>query len=184
MIKQTLHREIESTNYTEYYSGNGTPILQLLQYPIISVTRVNEDQGSFFGQGSDANPVALDLVQGVDYSIMAGAKGIGSSGWLRRINRTWYRRPAYSPGKVALQPGMPSGNILVVYTAGISPVPPAIQMAVNSAVMRAVTAANLGGAAQTMSYEDASVSFFAPDDMVKVFGSIENSLSHYRQPVI
>ena len=132
LVKQTLRRDIESTQYTEYYSGDNSSVLLLNQYPIISVSRVCLDDNAYFGQESGAFPASGDLVQGTDYAIMSGTKGVGSSGMLRRINQVWYRYPTVAPGKVALQTSAPPGNILVTYTAGFSPVPFGIKFAVNA----------------------------------------------------
>ena len=67
--------------------------------------------------------------------------------------------------------------------AGFSPVPAGIQYAVNAAVIRAALMSPVGGAAQSMGYEDASVSMFSPKDLADMFGSIEKSLGAYKSIV-
>lgn len=180
VLLQELGRDISVTSYMEYHSGDNSQILLLQQRPIISVTRVNIDYSGEFGQGVNAFDPTQDLVAGTDYAIMAGTQGIGSSGMLKRINGSWPRRATYVIGKVAPQYGAPNGNILVVYSAGYSPIPAAIIYAVNALVLSKLVTAAIGGAAQSMSYEDASVSLFSPKDLAGLIGTVERTIGSFR----
>ena len=181
LVKQTIHRDIESKQYVDYLSGDNSTILMLPNYPVQSIISVVINDDGWFGQGPTAN--AQTLVQGTDYALMSGVKGVGSNGAIRRIGAVWRRRPSWAPGKVAMQPSAPNGNICVTYMAGFSPVPAGIQYAVNAAVIRAALMSPVGGAAQSMGYEDASVSMLSPKDLAGMFGSIEKSLGAYKSIV-
>lgn len=182
-----LQRDIQLKTYTEYHSGNNSAYLQLRQYPVRSVTRVSFDPGGFAGQAPGAFPSSGDLIQGVDFYLMPGQHGIGSSGVLRRINAFdgWYGRASRKSHLVGNQPPLESGNILVVYEAGFDPIPPAIQMSVNTLIWRQVLSAQRGGQiAQSNSYEDASEAYLSPEDLMKLIGTIEQTLGSYRSIVI
>lgn len=183
VIERSLHRNIALRTYNEILSGDNSSVLQLNNRPIVSVSRVCLDDGSYFGQSPSAWPSTSDLVAGTDYSIMSGRHGLGSIGQLLRIGNVWRSPQVWSPGKVAPQASPPRGNILVVYQAGLSPVPAGLAYAMNAAVLRAFTMANIGGAAQSMSYEDGAVTLFSPEDMAKVMGSVERTLGSYRAVV-
>jgi hypothetical protein len=58
---QICRRIFEDTVYTEYYDGNGTNILQVKNYPIISVTSIYDDEDRTYGASS--------LISSADYAI-------------------------------------------------------------------------------------------------------------------
>ena len=180
VVKQHLNRDLESTDYVEYYSGNGTPVLLLNQHPVTAVSLVCVDDLGYFGTAPGGFAPALNLVEGVDFALMSGANGPGSSGFLRRIGTTWHRPPARAFGVLSNLPGIPNGNIQVQYTAGFQVIPPAIAMAVNALILKQASQASLGGAASEMGYEDAHISFFSSTDAATLIGSIESTLAHYR----
>jgi hypothetical protein len=180
LVKQHLNRDLESTNYVEYYSGNGTPLLLLNQYPVTAVSLVCVDDQGYFGTAPGRFAPSLNLVEGVDFALMSGGNGPGSSGFLRRIGTTWHRPPARAFGVLSNLPGIPNGNIQVQYTAGFLVIPSAITMAVNALVLKQASQASLGGAASAMSYEDAHISFFSSYDAATLLGSIESTLAHFQ----
>ncbi len=180
LVKQHLNRDLESTNYIEYYSGNGTPLLLLNQYPVTAVSRVCLDDLGYFGSVPGGFAPSLNLVEGVDFALMSGTNGHGSSGFLRRIGSTWRRPPARALGVLSNLPGIPNGNIQVEYTAGFVVIPPAITMAVNALILKQASQASFGGAASQMGYEDAHISLFSPRDASALLGSVESILANYR----
>jgi hypothetical protein len=180
LVKQQLNRDLESTAYVEYYSGDGSPFLLLRQYPVTAVSLVCVDDAGYFGAAPDCFDSSLNLVDGVDYALMSGAGGQGSTGMLRRIGTTWHRLPSRACGVIQNLPGLPNGNIKVQYTAGFTVIPAAVTMAVNATVLKQLLMAAAGGAASQLGYEDASVSFLAPADAANLFGSIESTLANYR----
>ena len=179
-VKQLLNRDLESREYVEYYSGNGSSILMLNQYPVTAVSLVCVDESGKFGAGPHSFPPTSNLVQGVDYALMSGAKGNGSGGFLRRIGASWPRPSSRQQGVLGALPGIPNGNIKVQYAAGYLNIPPAIMMAVNALVLKQASMAALGGAASSMGYEDASISFFDAKEAGQMLGSIESILAMYR----
>lgn len=179
LVTQQLNRQLESQDYVEYYSGNGSPYLMLLQYPVTAVSLVSVNDSGDVGVATE-NDGSWNLVNGVDYALMPGARGLGSSGILRRLGTTWPRPSARSCGTLTVSPEIPAGNIKVQYTAGFAVIPPAITMAVNALVLKQAAQAAMGGAASQLSYEDAHVGFFSPADAAKTLGSIESTLALYR----
>lgn len=184
LVKQQLNRNLESQQYLEYYSGDGSPLLLLRQYPVTTVSLVCVDDAGWFGAGPDSFAPTRNLIEGVDYALMSGAIGLGSSGLLRRIGTVWSQPPARTFGVLGNLPGISRGNIQVQYTAGFPVIPPAITLAVNALVLKQASLAPLGGAAAQLGYEDAHVGFFAPADAAKVLGSIESILANYRSIAI
>lgn len=180
LLRQHLNRNLESTDYVEYYSGDGSPFLLLRQYPVTAVSLVCVDDAGYFGAAAGGFDSSLNLVNGIDYALMSGATGSGATGMLRRIGTTWHRLPSRAVGVIENLPGLPNGNICVHYTAGFSIIPSAINMAVNAAVLKQLSTAATGGAASQMSYEDASVAFFHPTDTATLFGTIEHVLANYK----
>lgn len=183
-IKTVCHRDFEVETLTEYYSGENDPYLILRQRPIISVTRVCIDSLGWFGQNPNGFPSGQDLVQGTDFSIMYGAKGLGSNGTLLRIQGSWPRPQAWKYGRVAPQPRPQTGNIMVVYQAGYSVIPAGLSGLINQAIARAINNAALGGPVAASAYEDASVSWFSPADLVEIFGSVERQIGAYKEFVV
>ncbi len=178
LVKQQLNRDIEAGDRVEYYSGDNKPFLLLRQYPVIEVTRVCVDSGGYFGDGTF--PAASDLEAGVGYALMDSLNGKGGNGILRRIGGTW-AAPSYRElGTVENLASVPIGNILVEYRAGYEVIPPAIQMAVNDLIIRKALMSPVGGAAQSMQYEDASVTMFSPTETTKIMGSLESTLGHFK----
>lgn len=180
LVKQQLNRDLESQDYLEYYSGDGSPFLLLSHYPVTAVSLVCVDDSGYFGEASGAFNAALNLVPGIDYALMSGATGRGSTGVLRRIGTTWPRLPARARGILANLPGIPNGNIKVEYTAGFVVIPPAITMAVNALILKQAAQAAMGGGASQMGYEDVHVGFISPTDAAKTLGCIESTLANYR----
>lgn len=180
VIKTRLNRDLESQEYTEFYSGNDSPFLLLRQYPVIVVTSVCVDDAGYFGAGPGGFNASQNLVDGLDYALMTGAGNYGSSGKLRRIGGTWPRTPARAVGVIQNLPGIPSGNIKVKYTAGFAVIPPAITMAVNAAVLKQLAMASVGGGVSQMGYEDANIAFLSPRDSAGLFASIESILASFR----
>lgn len=179
-VKQLLNRDLESQEYVEYCSGDGSPILMLNQYPVTQVSLVCIDGSGYFGGSPNSFPAALNLVEGVDYALISGAKGSGSGGFLRRVGANWPRPSARQAGVLGELRGVANGNIKVQYTAGYLVIPPAITMAVNALVLKQASMGSLGGAASSMGYEDARVSFFDPKESGQMLGSIESILANYR----
>ena len=145
------------------------------------------DAGGHFGQSPTPFPASMNLVEGVDFALKSGFAGYGSSGILTRINGVWYGNPTRYAGWLANQPAKPSGNIKVIYRAGYeaADIPPDLVMAINSAVIMAAFSGSVGGVnAQSMSYEDASVSYADPGTVAKAFGSIKNVLSNYTSKAV
>lgn len=132
-LKLELDRDIEQSNYVEYYNGNGTRYLVLKHYPVTAVTEVKLDFSGYFGHGT-LNPFDSTsvLVDGSDYVMQwdDNAGATSNSGILLRLNTVWSELTrAYTQGKVTQEVQPALGNIKVTYTAGYSPVPADLQWA-------------------------------------------------------
>lgn len=187
MIKGYLGREIEQATYTEYYSGTGSQALILNQTPVQSITSVNEDSGGYFGDGTDAFPVASLLVEGTDYVLRkddATNTEVSKSGILYRIGKAWPRPYSRLRGQLASAPGLGLGNIKVVYVAGWATVPADIQFAANKLVTSMLQSRSLQGPLESESIEDYSYTIMGAEDQSKMLDSVKGSLSRYKKVVI
>ena len=180
LVKQQTGRNLESASYTEYYSGDNSPFLMLRQYPVTAVSAVYYDDSAYFGTATGAFAASTLLTNGVDYCLVSGQNGTGSQGILRRIGTVWYGRPSREIGVVENLPPIPAGNIKVQYTAGYVALPAAITMGVNLLISQLMTQAAAGSGIQSMTYEDASVTYLSPDVAAKAWGSISSIFANYR----
>jgi hypothetical protein len=133
IIKKWCKRNLESANYTEYYSGSDRPELVLRQRPVTAVTAVYMDPTGFWGQGANAFPSSTLMTAGTHYALVLDDGGNQSTcGVLMRIGGTGPGFPGTYPdqwmgGKLAAyrlprwQRGQ--GNIKIQYTAGYTTVP-------------------------------------------------------------
>ena len=183
-IKQALRRDIEQATYTEFYSGDGTEVLALNQYPVSSITSIHEDPDGYFTESAFTSDDLLTA--DVDYALvrMSSTAG-GKSGLVRRIGALWPRPSIRTQQFLSAFPGAAAGNIRVVYVAGFATVPADLAMAANQLVIRAYNQRSNGGSGiQQESYEDASVSYFNPTDSASLLGTVESILRSYRRAVV
>ena len=183
-IKQWLRRDIEQATYTEFYSGDGTEVLALNQYPVTSITSVHENASGYFTE-SEFTADEL-LTAGEDYALMRLSSTVGSkAGFVRRIGGLWPQPSLRTQQFLSAFPGAAAGNIRVVYVAGYSSVPADLAAAANQLVVRAYNQRTGGGLGiQQQSYEDASESFFNPQDSLSMLGTVESILRPYRRVVV
>ena len=82
-IEKYCGRQLLSiADLTEYYTGSGERVLQLAQYPIISVTSVNDRRNHTTYTASDYDNT---LTEGVDFLVMSGP------GQLHYLDGGWYK---------------------------------------------------------------------------------------------
>ncbi len=62
-VKNYLNRELEASDYTEYYDGLSTDVLVLNQFPINSVSKIEY----YDGLDSNNDEVWNEYIQGTDY---------------------------------------------------------------------------------------------------------------------
>lgn len=129
-VKGFCKRQFEASDYTEFYSGPGTPDLVLHNRPVSAVASVWVDPQGFYGQRSGSFGPTTLLVPGVDFCLKIDAKDgtqNSNSGLLTRLGSSIvgdfmgffaeFRRgtlttrlpPVWARG---------IGNIKVQYTAG------------------------------------------------------------------
>lgn len=148
ILKAYLGRDIESTSYTQFYSGTNTKHLVLRQRPVTAVTNVWVDNNGNFGSGTGFDSTTL-LTAGTDYALQYDQDSTTSrSGILVRINTTWPEVFLnYTFGRLVRETGPALGNIKVQYTAGYTTIPMDLQYAVSMIVAymkrTAASAANL-----------------------------------------
>lgn len=187
MIKGYLHREIEETVYTEYYSGSGDQVLQLNQTPVQSITSVHEDRNGYYGEGEDAFPTSSALVAGTDFVLRkddATNTEVSRNGILYRIGKVWPRPYSRLRGQLVSAPGLGIGNIKVVYVAGWAAVPSDITFAANKLVTSMLQSRSLQGRIESENIEDYSYTLSSADDEAKMLDSVKGSLARYKKVVI
>ena len=133
VIKNYVHRDLESQTYTQIYSGTDQRHLVLRQTPVTAITSVYEDDDAYYGQGQapvfDSTTL---LTEGIDFVLDRDISTTYSkSGILWRIGYVWPKaRRHYYYRTLSHEPGPPFGNIKVTYVAGFSPIPDDIKYAV------------------------------------------------------
>lgn len=97
-------RLLKSRANTDYYDGNGGNVLSLNQYPVTTLTSLNDDTDRVFGSGTAIN-VSTDVILNTDAGIVT----------------LFNQATAFSVGTM---------NIKVVYTAGYTTAPETVKEAV------------------------------------------------------
>jgi hypothetical protein len=128
-------RTFEQTSYSEYYTGNNSPVLILNQYPVLAVGSVNVDLSTGnFGQTPGGFDSTTLLTAGTDYALQYDDSISARAGFLRRLGGTGNAWGSW-PGQLILPNGLPAegtltggrsgpswlsvpGSIWVQYTAG------------------------------------------------------------------
>lgn len=72
---------------TEYYDGDGTPLLVLGRKGVASVSAVYEDRRGFYGDNADGFDIETELDAGVGYALQV--RGPDRTGVLVRIDGIW-----------------------------------------------------------------------------------------------
>jgi gp6-like head-tail connector protein len=209
-IKEFVGRDLEQATYTEYYSGDGRPILQLRQRPVTNVTSIHVDNDAYYQQGVDPFPASTQLTPGTDYAIVHDMTLLDGNvasrrGHIERIKGVWplvshaHWNPAWIEqwgggwnGKLAHEPGFPrGGNIRIVYQAGYSAVnmPKDLELAVGLYVSLLRRTAEFGGGQpQSERLGNYQYSLFGPAPVGSAGGeqwaSVHKVLKRYREVVI
>ncbi len=127
LIENYCDRLFGADEFTEFYSGDGTPILALNQRPVIAIANLWMNDSAFWGQ---AGTYGTALTQGADYALQIDQRdGTSNSGLVLSINGAWDIPFNYAPGLIYPFLGPGNGNIKVQYTAGYVTIPQDIQLA-------------------------------------------------------
>jgi len=206
-IKQYTDREFEQATYTEFYSGDGLPILQLRQRPVTSITTIHVDSGAYYGQAAGAFDATTLLTPGTDYALVYDGAIAGSPvsrrGHVERIGRVWTMAtnsrgfyPSWyddRTGGLSHEPPFPrGGNIKVVYVAGFSTttMPKDVELAANLYVAMLRRTSKFGGdSPQSERLGEYQYSLFAAGgagggSAAAEIGTIRQLLSRYREVAI
>lgn len=171
-IQKWCGRTFGTFEYTEYYSGDGTPVLALRNRPVHVDLRVWVSEDGYWGQHAvrlrpgdlfpdqTSFPLDSELPLGAYALDIDEGVSVSNSGLLYRVNAVWPQLKArlwlnQSPD-LAADYRFPSGNIKVVYTAG--DLPEDVMLAANMTIA-AILQSNVHGAPiASESYEDYSYS--------------------------
>jgi hypothetical protein len=146
VVKKWTKRDLESSTYTEFHSGDNRADVILRQRPATATTNVWVDFSGFWGQNPAGFPASTLLTLGQDYALVMDGPGgtVSNSGLLRRVGATGLQ--GFMGGLVypsGLRQGTLSGwdrgvvwptgdgNIKVQYTAGYTTIPADLQEATN-----------------------------------------------------
>lgn len=135
VIKRYLDRDLESTAYEEFYTGQNRNYIVLRQTPVTALTSLYFDKNGYFGTNPNGSfATATQLTEGVDFVVdwkNSGVSKQSDTGVIWRINDVWphwYRD--VRPGSLSWVYQESRGNIKVAYTAGYTSIPQDIQLAV------------------------------------------------------
>jgi hypothetical protein len=175
-IEKWCGRSFGSYEYTDYYSGDGTPLLVLRQRPVVpDGLRVWVDDTGYWGQGDATEgpfPASSELSAG-EFALDLDDGGVSGSGLLYRVDAVWpmakVRLWVNQSPELAADRRYPTGNVKVVYTAG--ELPDDVALAANMTVAAILQANRTGSPIQSEGYEDYSrtlASFATASGLVSV----------------
>lgn len=175
-------RVLEKTTYTEYYSGRGTPVILLREYPVISVTSVHLDTGGYYGSVTDSFGAETLLVSGTDYALVKdGRAGSAETGRLLRIGNVWPVRYDVRPGLLSYATKPCPGCIKVVYLAGYNPIPLDVQLAIWQVCAQLRAGREYGRPYSAEHYEEYSYSLEAQAASAWKVGEPAQIIARYRR---
>ena len=154
-VARYLDRTIETGTFTEFYSGTGGETLRLKNYPITSITSVEErdDSGSY--TTLDSGEYRFNSASGLLFRIGARA-GIVRSSFEDDAPRA----------RVGIWPCWADGfdNYRVVYVGGFAAVPADLQMAIYTVIDEVVASRGRGTSVTSESIGSYSYTLGAVDD--------------------
>ncbi|MEO2090703.1 MAG: hypothetical protein ABGY75_14555 [Gemmataceae bacterium] len=188
VVEEYCGRQFGQSTYSEFYSGDNSPLLVLRQRPVLAITSVWVDGAGWWGQGAD--PFAADtLLDATGYAVEADQPdGSSRCGLLRRVDDVWPRPFQWEQGVLTGRaPGGvqgETGNIKVVYSAGYASVPSPVQLAVAIGVSRFLKTLKAGGLVAGETTPGYSYSLFTgnlkPDGISSLPPEALSLLSRYR----
>lgn len=187
-IKAYVKRDLESQEYTEYYSGTNSQVLVLRQRPVTEVETVHQDDAGFSGFGETPFPSDSLLTAGEDYVLdVDQGSATSKSGILYRINAFWPMADRYRhPNTLSATLGPKFGNIRVVYTAGYTTIPLDLQYAVCWTVVFMSRTIKLAGLIKEEKIGDYSYELFdiygTRREVAPEIATARQILSRYREP--
>lgn len=147
LIEEWCGRSFGPAEYTEFYSGDNTPILILNQRPVTAIVSIYEDEYGYWGQGPDPFNAETLLTEGEGYALEVDQPdGSSRCGMVMRLNGSWCRPSRVEAGNLSQWAPYGTGNIKVVYTAGYQRVPAGVELATQEAVAAILRSAKYGGA--------------------------------------
>lgn len=170
--------------FTEYYSGDGTRMLQLKQRPVQSVSSIYVDSSGYYGQGTDAFASSTLLTAGQDYALALSNATESESGVVYRLGDVWSGVNAAPVDQLRYQGETGLGNIKVTYFAGYAPIPYDLQAACEMMIARFWTTLSKGGALQSESLDYYSYTRLSPELEQKALDGVASMLAPYRQLVL
>lgn len=185
LVEEFCGRAFGTAEYTEFYSGDNTPVLVLRERPVTAIISLWEDEDGYWGQGPDPFDAGTLLVAGENYALERDqADGSSRSGIVYRINGVWSRPFRVAAGNLSASAPHGTGNIKVRYTAGYGAVPGTVQLATQMAVARIWRMGKFGGLVQSettpgYSYTLATNQLRA-DGMLALPPEVVSMLSRYR----
>ncbi len=175
IIEDYLNRNLFFKDRTEYYSGTGTQNFLLRSRPVFpnppapyTPITIIVDENGFYGSSSGAfvtSPTTQPLVYGQDFTIVVDQDdGSSLSAIVIRISNYWNKPTVRQAGLLSPFLGKAYGNIRVSYCAGYSldNLPSSIRAAVDILVARIRLLMPLGISIAGESFEERSISYFAP----------------------
>jgi hypothetical protein len=162
LFKKYTGRVFGTYEYTEFYSGDGTPVLVLRQRPVTPEgLLVWVDDNGAWGQGTQSEGPfpASSLQEEGTYALDLDDGDLSGSGLLYRVNSVWPMAKTrlwlnQSPD-LAANYRYPTGNIKVQYTAG--ELPDDVELAANMTIAAILRGNRTGVPIQSVSYEDFSM---------------------------
>lgn len=181
-FQRLIDRQLCLTEYTEYYSGRGTKVLLLNEYPVTAVTDVRVDSQGFWGSVEDSFPATTAYTSGIHYALVKdGRASEASTGKLYHIPSVWPAQWRQTSGTLSLVRRPGAGNIRVTYTAGYDVIPADVQKAVWDTVAALMANGSLGRPMMEEKYEEYAYKLASLAESYMQIGSAANVVQKYRR---
>jgi hypothetical protein len=183
-IAAYCNRSFETTNYVDFYSGNGTRFLALRNRPVTAVNFVWQDFNANFGANTPSFGTDTLLTYGSQWTLDwdQGAT-VSKSGVLIRVGTVWEEiGRVYFPGKLSADIGPAYGNIKVDYQAGFVTIPMDLQYCVAYLVKYMMRTLPYGASVDSEKIGQFTYSLGRPrKDLTPEIGSLRQMLGKYRE---
>lgn len=126
-VERFTGRKLASQQHTEYFDGNGRPLLVLTHRPVTAITSVHVDHDGYYGHGASAFPAATEWTLGTDFAPKRLDESEENGGILLALKSRDFAHVEHIDRGVW---PCGNGNIKVVYTAGYTDIPEDVQEAV------------------------------------------------------
>ena len=177
-----IDRNLELTAYVDYYSGKGSKVLVLNEYPVTTVAGVWVDSTGYWGASATAFDSNHQYVSGLDYALVKdGRGGNAATGRLYCLRGVWPPIWLTRSGVLGAVRKPGAGNVKVSYTAGYDEIPMDVQRAIWEITAALLASKNIGRPFMSERYEEYQYLLASLRDMFLQIGSANQVAMRYKR---